>query len=96
MAIISLSAASRLRPSRIPHSTAMGIVTLNRLGSVKRNTCATSVKRGAVAHHHFKNVRQLRHEQNEGEKRATDEREGENFAENVAGKDAHKQDLRLV
>jgi hypothetical protein len=30
-------------------------------------------------------VRQLRHEKNEREKRATDEREREDFAENVAG-----------
>ncbi len=52
--------------------------------------------RGAAAHHHLKDVRQLRHEQNEREKRATDEREGENLAENVAGEDAHKQNLRLV
>ena len=43
MAMISLSDASLLSPSRIPHSTAMGIVTLNRLGSVKRKTSATSV-----------------------------------------------------
>ena len=42
MAIISLSAARRLRPSITPHSTAMGIVNLNKFGSVKRNTCATS------------------------------------------------------
>ena len=36
MAMISLSAASRLSPSSTPTSTAMGIVTLNRLGRVKR------------------------------------------------------------
>ena len=43
MAMISLSAASRLRPSSMPHSTAIGIVTLKRLGSVKRKISATSV-----------------------------------------------------
>ncbi len=96
MAMISLSDASRLNPSSTPHSTAMGIVNLNRLGSVKRNTSATSTQRGTIPHHHLKNVWQLRHEQNEREKRAADEREGENFAENVAGEDAHKQSLRLV
>ena len=96
MAMISLSAARRLSPSSTPHSTAMGIVTLNRLGSVKRKTSATSVDRGAVAHHHLKNVRQIGHEQDEREERASDEREGENFAENVAGQDAHRQNLRLV
>ncbi len=42
MAMISLSAARRLRPSSTPHSTAMGIVNLNRLGSVKTKTSATS------------------------------------------------------
>ena len=42
MAMISLSDASRLNPSSTPHSTAMGIVTLNVFGSVKRNTSATS------------------------------------------------------
>ena len=43
MAMISLSEARRLKPSRMPHSTAMGMVNLNRLGSVKRNTCPMSV-----------------------------------------------------
>ena len=52
--------------------------------------------RGAVAHHNLKNVRQLGHEQNEGEERAADEREGENLAEDVAGEDAHSQALSLV
>ena len=36
MAMISLSAASRLSPSSTPTSTDMGMVTLNRLGSVNR------------------------------------------------------------
>ena len=44
MAMISLSAARRLKPSSTPHSTAMGMVTLNRLGSVKRKISITSVK----------------------------------------------------
>ena len=42
MAMISLSAARRLRPSSTPHNTAIGMVTLNRLGSVKRKTWTTS------------------------------------------------------
>ena len=74
----------------------MGMVNLNRLGSVKRKTSDTSAQRGAVAHHHLKNVRQMRHEEDESEERAADEREGENLAEDVAGEDAHKLTLNSV
>jgi hypothetical protein len=41
MAVISLSAASRLSPSRMPTSTAMGMVTVKVFGSVKRNIWRT-------------------------------------------------------
>ncbi len=44
MAMISLSAASRLRPSRIPTRTDIGMVTQNRFGSVNRNTSKTLLK----------------------------------------------------
>ena len=44
MAMISLSAARRLRPSRTPTSTAMGMVTKKKLGSRKRTTSVTVVK----------------------------------------------------
>ncbi len=44
MAMISLSAARRLKPRRMPHKIAMGMVNLNKLGSVKRNTSPISVK----------------------------------------------------
>ena len=93
MAMISLSAARRLKPSRTPTSTAMGMVTLKRLGSVKRKTLQHVCEGGAVAHHHLKDVRQVGHEENEGEERAADEGVGENLAEDVAGEDAHRQAL---
>ena len=41
MAVISLSAASRLRPSRMPTSTAMGMVRLRTLGSMNTKILAT-------------------------------------------------------
>ena len=44
MAMISLSAARRLRPSSTPTSTAMGMVTMKKLGSVKRKTSTTLAK----------------------------------------------------
>src|SRR5277367_2690313 len=47
MAVISLSAASRLSPSRMPTSTAMGMVTVNMLGSVRRKI-STTVPREAL------------------------------------------------
>src|SRR5271156_107923 len=47
MAVISLSAASRLSPSRMPTSTAMGMVTVNMLGSVRRKI-STTVPRDAL------------------------------------------------
>ena len=40
MAVISLSDARRLRPSRMPTSTAMGMVTVNMLGSIRRKIFA--------------------------------------------------------
>ena len=43
MAMISLSAARRLRPSSTPTSTAMGMVTMKKLGSMKRITSRTLV-----------------------------------------------------
>ena len=43
MAMISLSEARRLSPSRTPTSTAIGIVTLKVLGSVKSRTSITLV-----------------------------------------------------
>ena len=44
MAMISLSAARRLRPSSTPTSTAMGMVTMKKLGSVKRTISTTLEK----------------------------------------------------
>jgi hypothetical protein len=44
MAMISLSEARRLNPSSTPTSTAMGMVTLKVLGSVKRKISTTLVK----------------------------------------------------
>jgi hypothetical protein len=44
MAMISLSAARRLKPSSTPTSTAMGMVTMKKLGRVKRTICTTLVK----------------------------------------------------
>ena len=44
MAMISLSAARRLSPSSTPTSTAMGMVTRKRLGSVKRKISAAFEK----------------------------------------------------
>ena len=44
MAMISLSEARRLRPSRMPTRTAMGMVTLKVLGRVKRKISITLVK----------------------------------------------------
>ena len=41
MAVISLSAARRLRPSSTPTSTAMGMVRLRVLGSMKRKILTT-------------------------------------------------------
>ncbi len=44
MAMISLSAAKRLSPSRTPTSTAMGMVTLRVLGIVKSRISITLLK----------------------------------------------------
>jgi hypothetical protein len=44
MAMISLSAARRLKPSSTPTSTAMGMVTMKVLGSMKRKISKTLVK----------------------------------------------------
>ena len=44
MAMISLSAARRLRPSSTPTSTAMGMVIMKKLGSMKRTTSTTLTK----------------------------------------------------
>ena len=41
IAVTSLSAASRLRPIRIPTSTAMGIVTVRAPGMVRKKISAT-------------------------------------------------------
>ncbi len=41
MAVISLSAARRLRPSNTPTSTAMGMVRISTLGSMNRKILAT-------------------------------------------------------
>jgi hypothetical protein len=41
-------------------------------------------------------VRKIAHEENKGEKRATYERVGEDLAEDVTGKDAHRRALKLV
>ena len=41
MAVISLSAARRLRPSSTPTSTAIGMVTVRVFGSVKRKIFST-------------------------------------------------------
>ena len=43
MAVISLSAASRLRPSRMPTSTDMGMVTTSVLGRMKRKIFSTLI-----------------------------------------------------
>ena len=58
MAMISLSAASRLRPSRMPTSTAMGMVTL-KVGQSEEKNLAHIGQGGAVAHHHLKDVGQV-------------------------------------
>ena len=96
MAITSLSAASRLSPSRIPTSTAMGIVTRKVLGSVKRKISSTLFRVELLRTIISRILRQIPHEEDEGKKRAPDQRMGKNFAENVAGQDAHKQALSLV
>ena len=44
MAMISLSEARRLNPSSTPTSTAMGMVTLKKLGIMKRTTSTRLVK----------------------------------------------------
>ena len=44
MAMISESAARRLRPSNTPTRTAMGMVTRKVLGRVKTKVCNTAVK----------------------------------------------------
>jgi len=44
MAIISLSAARRLNPSSTPTSTAMGMVIMKKLGSMKRTILTTLLK----------------------------------------------------
>ena len=41
MAVISLSAARRLRPMRMPTSTPMGMVTVSAAGSVRKKSSAT-------------------------------------------------------
>ena len=90
MAVISLSAASRLRPSRMPTSTAMGMVTVNMLGRVRRNDLDDCAQRGAVADHQLQEVRQVAHEEDEGEERAADEGVREHFVQDVSRQDAHR------
>ena len=93
MAITSLSAANRLKPSNTPTSTAMGIVTIKNIGQDEENDLDHADKAGAVVYHHLQNARQLLHEENEGEDHAPDQSVGEDFAEDVAGQDAHGKAL---
>ncbi len=51
---------------------------------------------GAVANHHFEDLRKAGDEQDEGEQRASDQCVGENLAEDVAGEDAHREVLLPV
>ncbi len=73
MAVISLSAASRLRPSRIPTSTAMGMVTAKGIWQHEEKDFGHAAQRGAIADRHFQQSPQVLHEEDEGEKRPPEE-----------------------
>ena len=83
-------------PQQHAHQHRHGNGDLEEVGQREEKNLHHVGERGAVADHHLQDVRQVLHEENEGEERAADERVGENLAEDVAGKDAHRQALRLV
>ena len=96
MAVISLSAASRLRPSRMPTSTAMGMVTVNMLGSVKRTISTNGPSDALLRTTSSSRCGRSAHEQNEGEERAADEGVREDLFQDVSRQDAHRFELQLT
>ena len=72
------------------------MVTFFGVGQGKEQDLHDIGERGAIADHDLENVRQVAHEENEGEERATYERVGENLTEDVTGQDAHRIALCLV
>ena len=80
MAVISLSAARRLNPIRMPTSTPAGIVIVKARGRLRPTTSSTLPNGCAVAHHQFKNVAEIFCEENERENGCADGGVRHNFA----------------
>src|SRR6185437_7817122 len=88
IAVTSLSAASRLRPSRMPMSTHRNGEREERRQQVADE--AEEIKRSSnAAHCKLKQRQQVAHEQDEGEEHAAEQGVADDLAKNVAGEDEH-------
>ncbi len=94
--MISLSEARRLKPEQNAPQHRHGNGDLEEIGKGEEEDLPHVGPRRTAAHHNLKDVRKQGHEENESKEGATNECEGEDLAENVAGEDAHREAFTLV
>jgi len=95
MAVISLSAASRLRPKNSDEH-ARGNADVQSYGNNKKEYLSHAGQRRAVADDQFEDLSEIAGEKNKGEDGDADQGMSRDFAKDVAGQNPHGRRLSRV